>query len=153
MQSMTDVIADSLWLKRLPAILISLVAVLAILLTGAGIYGVMSYSVSQRTKEVGIRIAFAADRRDVLGLIMRETCRLAILGCVLGCAAALIVGHLATHTVYISPEQAPNVLQEGLSPTAFVICSLFLSGIAICASFAPARRALLVDPVVALQDE
>jgi putative ABC transport system permease protein len=59
---MTDVIADSLWLKRLPAILISLVAVLAILLTGAGIYGVMSYSVSQRTKEVGIRIAFAADR-------------------------------------------------------------------------------------------
>jgi len=153
MQSMSDVIADSLWLKRLSATLIGLVAVLAILLAGAGIYGVMSYSVSQRRKEVGIRIAFGANRRDVLGLIMRETCRLAILGCVLGCAAALIVGHLATHTVYLSPEQASNVLQEGLSPAAFVICSLFLCGIAICASFAPARRALLVDPVVALQDE
>jgi putative ABC transport system permease protein len=103
---------------------------------------------------VGIRIAFGANRRDVLGLIMRETCRLAILGCVLGCAAALVVGHLATHAVYLSPEQASDVLQEGgLSPAAFVICSLFLSGIAICASFAPACRALLVDPVVALRDE
>jgi predicted permease len=153
MQSMSDVIADSIWLKRLSATLIGVVALLAMVLAASGIYSVMSYSVSQRRKEVGIRVAFGANRRDVLGLIMRETCRLAILGCVLGCAAAFIVGHLATHTVYISPEQASNVLQEGLSPAAFLICSLFLSGIAICASFAPARRALLVDPVVALQDE
>jgi len=152
-QSMNDVVAGSLWLQRLSATLIGLVAVLALLLAGAGIYSVMSYSVSRRTREVGIRIAFGANRRDVLRLIMGETFRLAILGCVLGCAAALVVGHLATHAVYLSPEQASNVLQEGLSPAAFVICSLFLFGIAISASFAPARRALLVDPVVALQDE
>jgi len=153
MQSMSDVITDSTWLKRLSATLIGVVAVLAILLAAIGIYSVMSYSVSQRKKEVGIRIAFGANRRDVLGLIMGQTYRLAILGCVLGCAAALLAGHLATHTVYISPDQASSLAQDGLSPVAFVLCSLFLFGIAIGATLIPARRALRVDPVVALQDE
>ena len=84
---------------------------------------------------------------------MGETFRLAILGCMLGGAAALVAGHLATHTVYISPEQASSLSQDNLSPAAFILSSLFLFGIAICASFAPARRALLVDPLVALQHE
>jgi len=75
MQSMTSVIADSLWLKRLSATLIGLVAALAITLAAVGIYRVMSYSVGQRRKEVGIRIAFGADRRDILGMIIGETCR------------------------------------------------------------------------------
>jgi putative ABC transport system permease protein len=153
MQSMTEVIADSLWLKRLSAILIALVAMLAILLAGAGIYSAMSYSVSQRKKEVGIRIAFGADRRDVLGLIMGETCRLALLGSVLGCAAAFVVGHLATHTVYLSPGLASSQFQDSLNPAAFLLSSLFLFGIAMCASLEPARRALSVDPIVALQQE
>jgi predicted permease len=153
MQPMTEVVADSLWLKRLSATLIGLVAMLAILLAGAGIYSVMSYSVSQRRKEVGIRIAFGADRRDVLGLIMGETCRLAVLGSVLGCAAAFIVGRLATQTVYLSPWLASSVSHESLSPAAFLVSSLFLFGVAICASYAPARRALRVDPMVALQHE
>jgi putative ABC transport system permease protein len=152
-QSMTDVIAESLGLKRLSATLIGLVAVLAILLAGAGIYSVMSYSVSQRTKEVGIRVAFGANRQDVFALIMGETFRLVILGCVLGCAAALVAGHLATHTVYISPEQASSLSQDGLSPAAFIVSSLFLFGIAFCASYGPARRAFRVDPIVALQRE
>jgi len=153
MQPMTEVIADSLWLKRLSAILIGLVAMLAILLAGAGIYSVMSYSVSQRRKEVGIRIAFGADRCDVLGLIMGETCRLAVLGSVLGCAAAFITGRLATQTVYLSPWLASSVSRERLSPAAFLVSSLFLFGVAICASYVPARRALRVDPMVALQHE
>jgi predicted permease len=153
MQPMTEVISDSLWLKRLSAILIGLVAMLAILLEGAGIYSVMSYSVSQRRKEVGIRIAFGADRRDVLGLIMGETCRLAVLGSVLGCAAAFIAGRLATQTVYLSPWLASSVSHESLSPAAFLLSSLFLFGIAVCASLEPARRALSVDPTVALQHE
>jgi len=153
MQSMTEVITDSLWLKRLSAILIGLVAMLAILLAGAGIYSVMCYSVSQRRKEVGIRIAFGADRRDVLGLIMGETCRLALLGSVLGCAAAFVVGHLATHTVYLSPGLASSQFQDSLNPAAFLVSSLFLFGVAMCASLEPARRALSVDPIVALQHE
>jgi putative ABC transport system permease protein len=153
MQSMTGVAADSLWLKRLSATLIGLVAVLAIALAGAGIYSVMSYSVSQRKKEVGIRIAFGADRRDVLRLIVGETCRLAILGCVLGCAAAFVAGRLATHIVYLTPEQASSLSQDSLSPAAFLLSSLFLFGIAICASYAPARRASRLDPMVALQHD
>lgn len=153
MQSMSDVISDSLLLKRLSATLISLVATLAIVLAAAGIYSVMSYSVSRRRKEVGIRIAFGADRRDVFGLIMGETCRLAILGSVLGCVAALIAGHLATHMVYLSPGLASSQSQDSLSPGAFIVSSLFLFGIALCASYAPARRARRVDPITALQHE
>ena len=151
MQSMTGVIADSLWLKRLSAALIGLLAGLAILLAGAGIYSVMSYSVSQRRKEVGIRVAFGADRRDVLGLITGETCRLAVLSSVLGCAAAFVVGRLATPTVYLSPWQASSQFQDRLSPAAFLLSSLFLFCVAISASYIPARRALRVDPMVALQ--
>ena len=113
----------------------------------------MSYSVSQRRKEVGIRIAFGADRRDVLRLIVGETCRLAILGSVLGCAAAFVAGRLATHVVYLTPEQASSLSQDSLSPAAFLISALFLFGIAICASYAPARRAARVDPMVALQHD
>jgi ABC-type antimicrobial peptide transport system permease subunit len=153
MQSMSDVITDSLWLKRLSATLIGLVAILAIILAGAGIYSVMSYSVSQRRKELGIRVAFGATRRDVLGLIVGETCRLAIIGCAVGWVAALIAGHLAMHTVYVSPAQASSLSQDTLSPAAFILSSLFLLGIALCASYAPARRALRIDPVVALQRE
>jgi predicted permease len=153
MQSMNDVISDSLWLKRLSATLVGVVSVLAMMLAGAGIYSVMSYSVSQRRKEVGIRVAFGANRRDVFGLIMGETCRLAILGCVLGCTVAFIAGHLAIHTVYLSPGEASSQSQDSLSPAAFILSSLFLLGVAICASLSPARRALRVDPMVALQHE
>ena len=153
MYSMNEVIADSLWIKRVSATLIGLVAVLAIMLAGAGIYSVMSYSVSQRRKEVGIRIAFGANRRDVLGLILGETCRLALLGSLLGCTAAFIVGHLAMHTVYLSPGLASSQSQDSLNPAAFVVSSLFLFGIAICASYAPAHRALRIDPTLALQHE
>jgi len=113
----------------------------------------MCYSVSQRRKEVGIRIAFGADRGDALGLIMGETCRLALLGSVLGCAAAFVVSHLATHTVYLSPGLASSQFQDSLNPAAFLLSSLFLFGIAMCASLEPARRALSVDPIVALQHE
>ena len=130
MHSMNEVITDSLWIKSLSATLIGLVAVLAIILAGAGIYSVVSYSVSQRKKEVGIRIAFGASRRDVLGLIMGETCRLAILGSVLGCAAAFIGGRLTMHTVYLSPGLAASQSQDSLNPAAFVVSSLFLFAIA-----------------------
>jgi putative ABC transport system permease protein len=153
MHSMNEVISDSLWLKRLSADLIGVVAGLAIILAGTGIYSVMSYSVSQRKKEVGIRIAFGADRRDVFVLVMGETCRLALLGSVLGCVVAFIAGHVAINTSYLAPSLASSQSRVALNPAAFVASSLFLSAIAICASFAPAHRALRVDPVVALQGE
>ena len=92
----------------------------------------------QRRKEVGIRIAFGDDRSDILGLIIGETCRLAILGSVLGCAAAFIAGCLATHTVYLSPSLVSSVSQENLSPAVFLFGSLLLFAVAICASYARA---------------
>jgi putative ABC transport system permease protein len=154
MQTMTQVVADSLWLKRISAVLIGVVAVLAIVLAATGIYSVMSYSVSQRTREVGIRVALGASRRNVLGLVLGESCRLALLGSAAGCAAAYALGRLAMNQVYLAPSVASSQIQTGsLSPAAFVLSSLFLFGVAVCASYAPARRALRVDPMVALRHE
>jgi predicted permease len=154
MQTMTQVVSDSLWLKRISAVLIGVVAVLAIVLAATGIYSVMSYSVSQRTREVGIRVALGANRRDVLGLVLGETCRLALLGSALGCAAAYVVGRVAMSQVYLAPSVASSQIQTSSpSPAAFVLSSLFLFGVAVCASCAPARRALRVDPMVALRHE
>jgi putative ABC transport system permease protein len=126
---MSEVIPDSLWLHRVSAILIGVVAALAIALAAAGIYSVMSYSVSQRTKEVGIRVALGATRRDVLGLVIGETCRLAMVGAVGGCMAAYLAGRLATSQVYLSPGLATSQIQTAsLNPAAFILSSLFLFG-------------------------
>ena len=153
MQSMQDVLADSLSLQRVSAALIALVAILAIILAGAGIYSVMSYSVRQRRKEMGIRIAFGANRRDVAGLVVGEACRLGIVGSIIGCAVAAVIGQLATHTVYISPEQASSLTPENFSPAAFLACAAFLFALTIAASYVPARSVLQGDPLLALRDE
>jgi predicted permease len=153
-QPMSGVIADSLWLKRTSALLIGLVAALAIILAGTGIYSVMSYCVSQRTREVGIRVALGASRNEILSLLVGETCRLAFLGSVIGCAAAYFVGRVATNQAYLSPEFASSQIPSGpLSTGVFLVCSLFLFGVALSASYVPARHALCVDPMQALRHE
>jgi predicted permease len=152
MRSMTGVISDSLWQKRLSASLIGLLAVLSLVLAGIGIYSVTSYSVSQRTREVGIRIALGANRRNVLGLIMGETCRLALVGSLLGCAAGFVAGRVAMNQLYVAPSLASSQSPaDTLNPVAFIVSALFLFCVAISASYVPARRALRVDPLVALQ--
>ncbi|HEV2378931.1 MAG TPA: ABC transporter permease [Terriglobia bacterium] len=154
MHPMGEVIADSLWLKRISAVLIGLVAGLAVILAGTGIYSVTAYSVGTRTREVGIRLALGADRRGVLGLILGETCRLAILGSVVGCAAAYVVGRVATSQVYLAPSVASSQIHGGeLNPAAFAISSMFLFAVALSASLVPALRAMRVDPMVALRHE
>jgi putative ABC transport system permease protein len=151
---MSGVIADSLWLKRISALLVGLVAALAIIVAGAGIYSVMSYFVSQRTREVGIRVALGANRNEILSLLVGETCRLALLGSVIGSVAAYFVGRVATNQMYLSPEFASSQIPTGpLSTGVFLVCSLFLFGVALFASYVPARRALAVDPVSALRHE
>jgi putative ABC transport system permease protein len=153
MNSMAEVISESLWLKRIAAVLIGLVAALAIVLAGTGIYSIVSYSVSQRTKEVGIRVALGATQSDVLRLILGETWRLALLGCVVGCFAAFVAGRLVTSQSYIAPSVASSLAPEKMSPLAFVFSSMFLCGLALAASLVPARRALRVDPMQALRHE
>ena len=153
MNSMAEVISQSLWLKRIAAVLIGLVAALAIVLAGAGIYSVVSYSVSQRTHEIGIRVALGAARSEVLSLILTETWRLALAGCMVGCLAAYVVGRLATSQSYIAPSVAASLAPEKMNPLVFVFSSMFLCGLATAASFLPARRALRVDPIEALRHE
>jgi putative ABC transport system permease protein len=153
MNSMAEVISESLWLKRIAAVLIGLVAALAIVLAGTGIFSIVSYSVSQRTKEVGIRVALGATQPEVLRLILGETWRLALVGCMVGCVAAFVVGRLVTSQSYIAPSVASSLVPEKMNPLAFVLSSMFLCGLALAASLVPARRALRVDPMQALRHE
>jgi putative ABC transport system permease protein len=102
----------------------------------------MSYSVSQRTKELGIRIAFGAGQRDISSLVLGETLRLAAIGTAFGCAGALTAGRLVSQQLY-------GV--TGSDPATYLLTSLLLIVIAVAGSYAPARRALRVDPMVTLQ--
>jgi ABC-type antimicrobial peptide transport system permease subunit len=109
-----------------------------------GIYGVTSYAVAQRTREIGIRTALGAGRRQVLRLIVGESMRLVAIGVVLGLALAFGVGRLLQSLLY------------GVSPTDPLIYAgtpLLLAAIALAATFVPARRAAKVDPMVALRYE
>ena len=104
MHPMSEVIADSLWLQRISADLIGLLAICGLILAATGIYGITSYAAAQRKKEMGIRMAFGADRYDVFGLVMKETCRLALTGSVVGCMAA--GGGARGTNIYLSPAMA-----------------------------------------------
>jgi putative ABC transport system permease protein len=142
LESMAGVIADSLWRSRFSALLIGFVAALSILLAVTGIYSVMSYSVSQRTKELGIRIALGADKARIFSLVMGETLRLSLVGVALGSLTAFVAGRLA----------AAQLFQVGGNdPVTFLVTSISLIAVAMAASYVPARRAVKVDPMFALQ--
>jgi ABC-type antimicrobial peptide transport system permease subunit len=143
-ETMEGVLSESLARRRLYMILLGVFAGAALLLAGVGIYGTVSYSVSQRIREMGIRIAVGAERGDVLWLVLGQAARVALLGIVIGVAAALGLTRLM------------NSLLFGVSatdPATFVGVSSLLTLVALCASFLPARRAMRVDPMVALRHE
>jgi ABC-type antimicrobial peptide transport system permease subunit len=143
-QTMEKVRQLSFWQFGLFGVMFAAFGVLALLLAAIGVYGVISYGVAQRTREIGVRVALGAQRGDVLGLVVRQGMTLASIGIVVG-----VVGAFGVTRVVKS-------LLIGVSPTdpvSFVGVAVFLSVVALVASVIPARRATTVDPIVALRME
>lgn len=124
--------------------MVALFALTALLLSGLGIYGVISYVVSERTHEIGIRMALGAERRNILQMVLRQGMGLAIAGAAVGLACALIVSQLMTGLLYgVRP----------IDPLTFLGVAVLLLVVALLACYVPARRAVRVDPLVALRYE
>jgi putative ABC transport system permease protein len=143
-RSMNDMIARTLLQKKFTMLLLSIFAGAALLLAAIGLYGVISYSVAQRTRELGIRIALGAQRGDVLRLILRQGMTLVAAGVIFGVAASLGLTRLIASLLYgISASD----------PITFFLLSAALVFVAFIACWLPARRASAVDPIVALHAE
>jgi putative ABC transport system permease protein len=143
-ETMEQVLSESVARRRLYMILLVVFAGAALLLAGVGIYGMVAYSVNQRIREMGIRIAIGAERGDVLRLVLGQGAKVALLGIVIGIAAALGLTRLMTSLLF------------GVSatdPLTFVGVAGLLTLVALGASFLPARRAMRVDPMAALRHE
>jgi putative ABC transport system permease protein len=143
-RTMNEWLADSIARARFATFLLGIFAVVALVLASLGIYGVMSYSVTQRTNEIGIRMALGANRRNVIQLVLRRGLVLAISGVAIGLVGSLGLSRLLTGLLF------------GVSvtdPATFGLVSLLLLLIAVVAVYLPARRATRVDPLVALRYE
>ena len=141
---MGDYLDTSLAGRRFTLLLLDIFAGVALALAAVGIYGVVSYSVSQRTHEIGVRMALGAKRGAILGLVVREGLSLTLIGVAVGIAVALVVTRFAATLLFeISPTD----------PLTFVMIPMILAGVALAASLAPARRATKVDPMIALRCE
>jgi putative ABC transport system permease protein len=143
-RSMDERVEASTAPRRLNALLLGVFAALALLLSAVGTYGVISYSVAQRTRELGIRMALGAERADVLRMVARDGLTLACAGVILGVVAALgLTQFLASMLFSVRPAD----------PLTFVCVSALLVAVALVSSYIPARRATKVDPMVALRYE
>jgi len=143
-KSMDQLVTTSLAQRQLNMVLFVAFSSIALILASVGIYGVMSYSVTQRTHEIGIRMALGAGQRNVLGLVVRQGMALALTGVGFGLAGALVLTRMMSSLLF------------GVSatdPVTFVAISALLTGVALVACLVPARRATRVDPMVALRYE
>ena len=143
-KTMEEVFSKLIARQRFNMLLIAIFAGVALVLAAVGIYGVMAYSVSQRTREIGIRMALGARPADVLKMIVGQGFKLVLIGAVIGLVASFTLTNFLSSLLY------------GISatdPITFVIVSLVLIGVALAASYVPARRATKIAPIIALRDE
>lgn len=143
-QKLTDTVAASLSQRRFALQMVLLFALTALLMAALGIYGVISYLVSEHTQEIGIRLALGASQTRILGMVLRQGARLAGAGAIVGLGSAAMAGRLMAGSLYgVRPTD----------PLTFAAVALLLVAIALLACYIPARRATQVDPMVALRCE
>jgi putative ABC transport system permease protein len=143
-QTVQQILGQGLWAARMGAALLGLFGVLALILASIGIYGVLGYSVAQRTSEIGLRMALGAQPRQVLALVLRQGMLLALIGSAAGIVVALPVARMAAGLLY------------GVSatdPLTYAAITLLLLCVALLACYLPARRATRIDPLIALRVE
>jgi putative ABC transport system permease protein len=142
--TLNTIVDDSMTLPRFAMVVLGSFAALALLLASVGMYGVISYFVAQRTREIGVRVALGAQRRDVFGMVLGQGARLAAIGIALGLLAALAAARMMVSFLYgVQP----------IDPLTFAALPFLLLCIALLACYLPARRAMRVDPMVALHHE
>jgi len=143
-QTLDETVSASLAERRFSMEMVALFAFTALLMAGLGIYGVISYMVSERSHEIGIRMALGAERVSILHIVLRQALGLALAGAGIGLVCALIVSHLMAGLLFgVRPTD----------PLTFAGVALLLIGVALLACYIPARRAIRVDPMVALRHE
>jgi putative ABC transport system permease protein len=143
-RTLDDWVSNSAAQPRLNTVLLAVFAAVALLIASIGIYGVLAYSVSQRTGEIGVRMALGATPRIVLRMIVGEGMKVALLGIGVGLVAALAMGRVLSSLVFGVPVR---------DPVTFTFVAVALAGVALAASIFPALRAARVDPIVALRHE
>jgi predicted permease len=143
-QSEEEVVAQSIASQRFSLLLLGVFAALAVLLAGIGIYGVISYLVGERTREIGVRMALGAQRFDVLRMVVNDGARMTCIGAAIGLVAALGLTRAMANMLFgVKPTD----------PVTFVAVAIVLCGIGLSACYLPARRAAKLDPMVALRYE
>jgi putative ABC transport system permease protein len=143
-ETMQQLLSESTSGRRFNTLLLSLFAMLAVVLAMVGIYGVMSYSVTQRTHEIGIRMAVGAQRSDVFRIVIGQGMFLALIGVGLGLVGAFALTRLMTTMLFgVEPTD----------PLTFISLAVLLIGVGLVACYVPGRRATRIDPLVALRDE
>ena len=144
LKTMSQQVKENVFLDRMISILSTAFALLATLLAGIGLYGVLSYSVTQRTREIGVRMALGADGARVRGMVMRQVGIMLLVGGTIGIAGALGLGRAARSLLF---------QLEGHDPGAMAVAVVLLAIVALAAGFIPARRAALVNPMLALRHD
>jgi len=144
LQPFTETVGLATWSARTGAVALSFFGLLGLALAGVGIYGVMSYSVARRTREMGLRMALGAQARDVMKLVVKQGLRLTLIGIIIGLTLAIAVTRLIASLLY-------GV--TATDPATFAVVALFLIVVALLACYLPARKATIIDPMTALRHE